>query len=39
MMRNVVKNQTLRQRRRKNLGVPPLKMDIIKPAVLRKSVS
>ena len=39
MMRNVVKEQTLLQRRRKNLGLPPLKKDVIKPAVLRESVS
>jgi len=39
MLRNVVKEQTLRQRRRKNLGLPPLKSDVIKPAVLRESVS
>ena len=38
-MRNIVKDQTLRQRRRKNLGLPPLKMDVIKPTVLRESVS
>jgi len=39
MLRNIVKEQTLRQRRRKNLGLPPLKSDVIKPAVLRESVS
>jgi transposase InsO family protein/transposase-like protein len=39
MMRNIVKEQTLLQRRRKNLGLPPLKKDVIKPAVLRESVS
>jgi putative transposase len=39
MMRNVVKEQTLLQRRRKNLGLPPLKKDVIKPAVLRESAS
>jgi len=39
MLRNIVKEQTLRQRRRKNMGLPPLKMDVIKPDVLRESVS
>jgi transposase InsO family protein len=39
MMRNIVKEQTLLQRRRKNLGLPPLKKDVIKPAVLRESAS
>lgn len=39
MLRNVVKEQTLRQRRRKNLGLPPLESNVIKPAVLRESVS
>lgn len=39
MMRNIVKEQTLLQRRRKNQGLPPLKKDVIKPAVLRESVS
>ena len=38
-MRYIVKKQTLLQRRRKNLGVPALKMDVIKPAVLRECVS
>lgn len=38
-MRHIVKKQTLRQRRRKNLGLPALKMDVIKPNVLRESVS
>jgi transposase-like protein len=39
MMRNIVKEQTLLQRRRKNLGLAPLKKDVIKPAMLRESVS
>jgi putative transposase len=39
MMRDIVKEQTLYKRRRKNLGLPPLKKDVIKPAVLRESVS
>ena len=39
MMRNIVKEQTLLQRRRKNMGLPPLKKDVIRPAVLRESVS
>jgi len=39
MMRNIVKEQTLLQRRRKNLGLSPLKKNVIKPAVLRESVS
>jgi hypothetical protein len=39
MMRNIVKEETLLQRRRKNLGLPPLKKDAIKPAMLRESVS
>ena len=38
-MRSLVKEHTLLQRRRKNLGLPPLKKDVIKPAVLRESVS
>jgi putative transposase len=38
-MRDIVRKQTLQQRRRKNLGLPPLEMDVIKPAVLRESVS
>ena len=38
-MRNMVKKQTLQQRRRKNLGLPPLKKDVIKPTRLRESVS
>ena len=39
MMRNIVKEQTVLHRRRKNMGLPPLKKDVIKPAVLRESVS
>ena len=38
-LRHIVKQQTLRQRRRKNLGLPALKMDVIKPNVLRESAS
>ena len=38
-MRNMVMKQTLQQRRRKNLGLPPLEKDVIKPAVLREGVS
>ena len=38
-MRSLVKEHTLLQRRRKNLGLPPMKKDVIKPAVLRESVS
>ena len=38
-MRNMVMKQTLQQRRRKNLGLPPLEKDVIKPAILRESVS
>jgi len=38
-VRNMVKKQTLQQRRRKNLGLPPLEKDVIKPAMLRESVS
>ena len=38
-MRDRVKKQTLQQRRRKNLGLIPLQRDVIKPAVLRESVS
>ena len=39
MMRNIVKEQTLCQRKRKNMGLSPLKKDVIKPAVLRENVS
>ena len=35
-MRSLVKEHTLLQRRRKNLGLPPMKKDVIKPAVLRE---
>lgn len=38
-MRSLVKEHTLLQRKRKNLGLPPMKKDVIKPAVLRESVS
>lgn len=38
-MRYIVKKQTLLQRRRKNLGLPALKMDVIKPNMLRESIS
>jgi len=36
--RNLVKKQTLRQRRRKNLGLMPLNEEIIRPDVYRKCV-
>ena len=36
---DIFKKKTLQQRRRKNLGLMPLQRDVIKPAVLRKSVS
>ena len=39
MMRNIVKEQAVLHRRRKNMRLPPLKKDVIKPAVLRESVS
>lgn len=38
-LRDIVKKQTMQQRRRKNLGLIPLKRDVIKPAVLRETVS
>ena len=38
-IRHIVKKQTLCQRRRKNLGLFSLKMDVIKPKMLRESVS
>jgi putative transposase len=38
-MRSLAKEHTLLQRRRENLGLPPMKKDVIKPAVLRESVS
>jgi len=38
-LRDIVKKHTMQQRRRKNLGLIPLKRDVIKPAVLRESVS
>jgi len=39
MMRNIVKEQTFCQRKRKNMGLSPLKKDVIKPAVVRENVS
>lgn len=36
MMRNKIKMQTLHHRRRENLQLPPLKNDVIKPAMIRK---
>ena len=36
--RNLVKEQTLRQRRRINLGLMPLNEELIKPAILRESI-
>jgi len=36
--RNLVKEQTMRQRRRLNMGLQPLKEELIKPAILRESV-
>ncbi len=39
MMRNIVKEQTVLYRRRKNMGLPPLKKAVIKQSVLRESVS
>lgn len=38
-LRDKVKEQTLKQRRRKNLGLMPLRDHDIRPATLRKSVS
>lgn len=38
-MRDEVKEQTLRRRRRENLGLPPLKKELIRPQMLRESVS
>jgi putative transposase len=38
-LRDMVKEQTLEQRRRKNLGLVPLRDHGIRPATLRKSVS
>jgi len=37
MARNLVKEQTLRRRRRQNLGLSPLNEEIIKPEVYRES--
>ena len=36
--RNLVKEQTMRQRRRINMGLTPLKEELIKPAIFRESV-
>jgi len=36
--RDLVKEQTLRRRRRLNLGLEPLKEELIKPQILRESV-
>jgi putative transposase len=36
--RNLVKEQTLRRRRRLNMGLVPLKEELIKPAILRECV-
>jgi transposase InsO family protein len=38
-LRNELKEQTLRRRRRENLGLSPLKKELIKPQLLRESVS
>ncbi|MGW8180830.1 MAG: IS3 family transposase [bacterium] len=38
-LRNELKEQTLRRRRRENLGLPPLKTELIRPQVLRESAS
>ena len=38
-LRDIVKKETMQQRRRKNLGLMPLKRNVIKPAELRESVS
>ena len=38
-LRNELKEQTLRRRRMENLGLPPLKKELIRPQVLRESVS
>jgi transposase InsO family protein len=37
--RNELKEHTLRRRRRENLGLPPLKKELIRPQLLRESVS
>jgi putative transposase len=36
--RNLVKEQTMRQRRRLNLGLMPMKEELIKPAIIRESI-
>jgi len=36
--RNLVKEQTMRNRRRMNMGMKPLRDELIKPAILRESV-
>lgn len=36
--RNLVKEQTMRRRRRQNLGLGPLNKEMIKPAILRECV-
>ena len=36
--RNLVKDQTMRQRRRLNLGLMTLKTELIKPAIIRESI-
>ena len=36
--RNLVKEQTMRNRRRMNMGIKPLSDELIKPAILRESV-
>jgi putative transposase len=36
--RNLIKEQTMRNRRRMNLGLEPLDDELIKPAILRESV-
>jgi putative transposase len=36
--RSLVKEQTMRQRRRMNLGLMPMKEELIKPAILRECV-
>jgi len=38
-LRNELKEQTLRRRRRASLGLPPLKTEMIRPQMLRESVS
>jgi len=38
-LRDELKEQTLRQRRRENLGLPPLEKKLIRPQLLRESVS